>query len=158
VQHLLKVSGVFSEITQYSNMIESEANYGQGDATFQAAGGEIGIHTLVDAFYDIMDGQPDFKTIRSMHPADMKISRDKLARFLCGWTGGPRRYNEKYGPITIPGVHAHLNVTEVERDQWLACMALALEKQAYPQSLVTYLLAQLFIPADRIRQVCAQQH
>ena len=106
-------------------------------------------------FYDIMDSDPRFAEIRHMHPADLEISRDKLARFLCGWTGGPRRYREKYGPITIPGAHAHLGVTAKERDQWLDCMAAALATQPYPESLVSYLLEQLAVPAERIRQVNA---
>ena len=91
-----------------------------------------------------------------MHPADLTVSRDKLARFLCGWMGGPRRYREKYGPITIPGAHAHLGVTAKERDQWLACMAKALAARDYPDSLVDYLLTQLAVPAERIRQVNAE--
>ena len=130
--------------------------YGTDDATFLAAGGIAGITRLVDAFYDIMDSNPSFSDIRGMHPQDLHVSRDKLARFLCGWMGGPRRYREKYGPITIPGAHAHLGVTEKERDQWLGCMAQALALQAYDASLVEYLLAQLFVPAERIRQVNAK--
>jgi len=131
------------------------SSYGQGDATFQAAGGEAGIRRLVDAFYDLMDTDPEFSAIRAMHPGDLDVARDKLARFLCGWMGGPRRYTEKYGRITIPGAHAHLGVTERERDQWLSCMKNALAKQDYPPSLVTYLQAQLYVPAERIRQIRA---
>ena len=129
--------------------------YGSGDATFQAAGGEAGIRALVNTFYDIMDTDTRFATIRRMHPEQLNVSRDKLALFLCGWMGGPRLFREKYGAITIPGVHAHLSVTANERDQWLACMAAALEQQAYPDSLVRYLLEQLAVPAERIRQVNA---
>jgi len=133
----------------------SPEGYGEADATFQAAGGEAGIRQLVDTFYDHMDADQAFATIRAMHPEDLTVSRDKLARFLCGWMGGPRRYNEKYGSITIPGAHAHLKVTKIERDQWLGCMQAALAEQDYPTSLVTYLLKQLFVPADRIREVCS---
>ncbi len=71
--------------------------------------------------------------------------------------GGPRRYSEKYGPISIPGAHAHLNVTERERDQWLGCMAKALAQQDYPQNLIAYLLQQLFVPAERIRTTTTTQ-
>ena len=126
--------------------------YGVGDATFQAAGGEEGIRKLVNSFYDVMEAQTAYETIRSMHNPDLEVARDKLSRFLCGWMGGPRRYSEKYGKISIPGVHAHLHVTEVERDQWLACMAEALAQQDYPEDLVAYLQVQLAVPAERIRQ------
>ena len=126
-------------------------NYGVGDATFQAAGGEEGIRALVDQFYDIM--ARDYPRIFSWHPSDTSTSRDKLARFLCGWMGGPRRYAEKYGSINIPGVHAHLTVDASARDEWLSCMAQAIQEMNYPDTLSEYLLAQLFVPADRIRQL-----
>ena len=76
--------------------------YGVGDASFQAAGGEAGIRRLVDDFFDRMGSDDRFKTIWEMHPANKAISRDKLARFLCGWLGGPKLYREKYGGISIP--------------------------------------------------------
>lgn len=129
-------------------------NYGVGDATYIAAGQEAGIRRLVDSFYDVMHNDVKFSTIRSWHPDDLAVSKDKLARFLCAWTGGPRLYNEKYGSISIPGVHAHLNVTAAERDQWLNCMRLALAQQDYPQTLQTYLITQLAVPAERIRVAC----
>ncbi len=133
------------------NSSDAPTTYGQGDATFKAAGGEDGIRRLVDSFYDIMDTNAEYQTIRRWHPKDLTVSRDKLARFLCAWTGGPRRYSEKYGPISIPQAHAHLDVTEIERDQWLSCMARALAEQDYPQSLRDYLIEQLGVPAERVR-------
>lgn len=130
--------------------------YGTADATFQAVGGEAGVRQLVDDFYDIMATDASFATIWSWHPGENAVSRDKLATFLCAWMGGPRRYTEKYGRISIPAAHAHLAVTEVERDQWLACMALALARQRYPDSLVEYLLKELAVPAEAIRKTSAK--
>lgn len=132
--------------------------YGEGDATYQAAGSEAGIRQLVDSFYEHMGQNPAFATIWAWHPDDKDITRDKLARFLCAWTGGPRLYNEKYGPISIPQVHKHLKVGAAERDQWLNCMALALNDQDYPQDLRDYLLTQLAIPAERVRIVSERTH
>lgn len=129
----------------------SHENYGDGDATFRAAGGQTGIRQLVDDFYDIMESNADYQTIHDWHPSDNEMSRDKLARFLCGWMGGPRLYREKYGSINIPGAHQHLGVTEAERDQWLNCMTEALAKQPYPDSLKQYLRRELAVPAERIR-------
>jgi hemoglobin len=129
------------------------ATYGQGEATFQAAGGEAGIRKLVDHFYDIMASEPMYQRIYDWHPDDT-TARDKLARFLCGWMGGPRRYQEHYGPISIPAVHQHLPVTATERDMWLGCMAQALAQQDYPQALRDYLLEQFSFPAELIRRRC----
>jgi len=135
--------------------------YGTSDATFKAAGGEAGIRSLVDAFYRIMGDEPAFRPIYDMHGlasagtelARTELIRDKLARFLCGWMGGENLYNERYGAISIPGVHAHLKVTEIERDLWLACMTRALDEQPYSPELKSYLIRQLSFPAERVRQV-----
>lgn len=127
--------------------------YGTLDASFLAAGGIAGIEKLVDDFYDQMEVLSEAKKIRAMHPDDLTVSRDKLARFLCAWLGGPRRYVEKYGSINIPEAHQHFNVGESERDAWLLCMEKAIARQPYSQDFATYLLQQLRIPAERVRQV-----
>jgi hemoglobin len=124
--------------------------YGKGDSSFLAAGGEKGILRLVEAFYQAMCDEPQARAIRAMHPDDLTISIDKLARFLCGWAGGPKRYAEKYGGIAIPPAHAHLPIGETEKDAWLMCMQRALEHQDYAADFKVYLLAQLAVPAGRI--------
>ena len=111
------------------------SQYGVEDASFQAAGGEAGILKLVEAFYRHMDQRSDARVIRAMHPDDLTMSIDKLTLFLCGWTGGPRRYGEKYGPIAIPPAHAHLPITKVEKDAWLALYAGCSARAGLPASL-----------------------
>ncbi|HEY9033290.1 MAG TPA: group II truncated hemoglobin [Pseudomonadales bacterium] len=127
--------------------------YGVGDTSFHAAGGEAGIRRLVDEFYRQMDSLPEARQIRAMHPAGLAESSDKLARFLCGWLGGPRLYREKYGPIHIPAAHAHLAIGSEARDAWLLCMEKAIARQDYAPDFKVYLLAQLGVPAERCRTV-----
>jgi hemoglobin len=128
--------------------------YGTGDASFQAAGGEAGIRQLVDAFFDRMGTDARFAAIFAMHPEQKDVSRDKLARFLCGWLGGPKLYNEKYGAIGIPRVHAHLAIATAERDQWLACMSETVQEQPFAADFKKYLMEQLFVPAEAVRRRC----
>ena len=125
--------------------------YGTGDASFQAAGGAAGLRQLVDDFYDTMDILPEAATIRSMHPKDLTVSRDKLARFLSGWLNGPNTFRPKYGAIHIPRAHHHLAIGEAEMETWLLCMSIALEKQPFEPVFKNYLLRQLRIPAERCR-------
>ena len=127
--------------------------YGIEDASYIAAGELAGISKLVDAFYGHMDTLPEAKIIRAMHPEDLTISRDKLSCFLSGWLGGPKLFSEKYYSISIPQAHKHLSVSSKERDAWLLCMRKAADDQPYLQSFRTYLLEQLFVPAERIRLV-----
>lgn len=126
-------------------------HYGEGDASFQAAGGISGITALVERFYAVMDVLPQAREIRYLHPDDLTTSKDKLARFLCGWLGGPRRYHEVYGPISIPGVHARFPIGAAERDAWLECMRRAIDEQPYAEGFKAYLLQQLAVPAERVR-------
>lgn len=132
------------------------AQYGIEDASFRAAGGEAGLRRLVEDFYAVMAESPGASRLLAMHPDDLEVSIDKLARFLCGWLGGPSRYREKYGQIFLPLAHRHLPVTPEDRDTWLWCMEQALARQPYEPSFRTYLLRALSVPSERIVTVCAQ--
>ena len=132
-------------------MVAAVRPYGEGDNSFQSAGGFEGLQKLSASFYGYMDSLPEAQVIRAMHPQEQEESVDKLARFLCGWLGGPKLYREKYGPIAIPRAHAHLAIGSPERDAWLLCMARALAEQPYADDFQVYVLEQLFTPADRSR-------
>lgn len=122
---------------------------------YQEAGELAGITRLVDEFYINMETLPDAETIRNMHPEDLAESRKKLTYFLCGWLGGPRLFQEHYGPISIPGTHKRFPIGYEERDAWLLCMQRAIASQPYSAQFKDYLLAALSIPAERVRQVNA---
>ncbi|MDN3639020.1 group II truncated hemoglobin [Simiduia curdlanivorans] len=133
-------------------MVTAKKPYGLMDNSFISAGGYEGVKQLVGIFYDIMGSLSEAQDIHAMHTDEQLVRRDKLTRFLCGWLGGPRLFSETYGPINIPKVHSHLRVTEVERDAWLLCMEKALAQMPYEPDFKVYLLDQLRIPAERIRQ------
>ena len=131
----------------------------QDDSTqttpYQAAGELVVITRLVDEFYINMDSLPEAEIIRNMHPADLTESRKKLTYFLSGWLGGPRLFQQHYGPISIPGAHKRFPIGYAERDAWLLCMQRALAVQPFSNELKDYLLAALSIPAERVREVNA---
>ncbi|MEE9327922.1 MAG: group II truncated hemoglobin [Cocleimonas sp.] len=133
-------------------------NYGTLDSSYKAAGEEAGVRKLVDEFYHQMETQQRGKHIRAMHKEDLHTIKDKLSLFLMGWLGGPRKYGEKYGGISIPMVHQHLVIGEEERDAWLFCMGEALKQQDYDADFKQYLIEQLAFPAERIRQVSQMAH
>lgn len=125
-------------------------SYGAADASYQAAGGYEGIYRLVERFYFHMDTQHQAEKIRAMHSADLAMPIDKLACFLSGWMGGPRRFNEKYGGIHIPQFHATFPIGAEEASAWLYCMGLALDEQDYAEDFKVYLKKQFQVPAQRI--------
>ncbi|MCY4227726.1 MAG: globin [Gammaproteobacteria bacterium] len=94
------------------------------------------------------------RDIHEMRSEDMDGARDNLARFLCEWLVGSKPYQKKYGPISIPGIHQHLDIGVSERFAWLKCLCLALEEQPYSNDFRDCLVQQLAIPAERIRMVC----
>lgn len=128
--------------------------FGFQDHSYQAAGELAGITQLVDDFYELMNSLPRAKRIREMHPDDLTVSRDKLTLFLCAWLGGPRLYAAKYGAISIPQIHSHLDVVEDDKHAWLECMQASIERQSYSSDFGDYLIRQLAVPAERVEQVC----
>ncbi|MCK5640283.1 MAG: group II truncated hemoglobin [Gammaproteobacteria bacterium] len=134
-------------------MKNTQLQYGFEDTSYVSAGGLDGIRALVESFYSYMDSIDSAQQIRSMHPDDLTIPKEKLTLFLCGWLGGPSLYQKKYGSISIPQVHKPFKVGFEERDAWLLCMEKAVNDQPYPKEFKKYLMAQLYVPAERIRMV-----
>lgn len=134
-----------------NNLEKLYEQYRTGDTQFQLAGGVEGITKLANDFYDQMETLPEAKRILHMHPTDLTESREKLARFLCGYLNGPELYEEKYGPIQLAPAHGHLAIGTPEKEAWLRCMEKALEQQPYPPEFKAFILKRLSIPADRCR-------
>jgi hemoglobin len=72
--------------------MSSTKSYGTDDCSYQAAGQYVGLQKLTDRFYFYMESLPEAKIIRAMHRSDLTESKEKLARFLSGWLGGPKLY------------------------------------------------------------------
>ena len=125
---------------------------GDGMDAYRAAGELAGITSLVDAFYSNMDTFPEARVIRNMHPEDLTEARKKLTYFLCGVLGGPRLYIDHYGGINLPDFHRQFPIGPDERNAWMLCMQHAIAVQPYKASFEEYLLARLWIPAERIRR------
>ena len=118
---------------------------------FDLIGGEPGVRALVDRFYDLMDLEPLFAELRALHPAALDGSRDKLHWFLCGWLGGPDLYVQRFGHPRLRARHLPYAIGIRERDQWLACMQLAMAEVALDSALAGRLVESFFGTADWMR-------
>ena len=118
---------------------------------YEQLGGEAGIRSLVDRFYDLMDTAPEATNVRALHAASLKASREKLYLFMTGWTGGPQLYVEKFGHPRLRMRHFPFAIGERERDEWLWCMDRALAEHEAPQELKDYLRQRLHALADHMR-------
>ena len=118
---------------------------------FALIGGEAGLRELVDRFYDLMELEPEFAGIRAMHPPTLDGSRDKLFWFLCGWMGGPDHYIARFGHPRLRARHLPFPIGTSERDQWLRCMALAMQDVGLPEDIQERLMHSFFQTADWMR-------
>jgi hemoglobin len=120
-------------------------------SAYERLGGEPGVRSLVDRFYDLMDLEPAYAGIRALHPATLDGSRDKLYWFLCGWLGGPNHYIERFGHPMLRARHLPYAIGRAERDQWMACMLQAMQERGLEAALVERLAAALYGTADWMR-------
>lgn len=121
------------------------------DTPFERLGGEPGVRTLVDRFYDLMDLEPAYTRLREVHGSTLDDARDKLFWFLCGWLGGPNHYIERFGHPRLRARHLPFPIASVERDQWLACMYQAMEEVEVDSELRARLERSFFDTADWMR-------
>ncbi|MDR1994233.1 group II truncated hemoglobin [Azonexus sp.] len=119
--------------------------------TYDQIGGEATVGKLCDRFYALMDAVPQFAELRAMHPQDLQGSRDKLFMFLSGWFGGPDLFVEKFGHPRLRGRHMPFAIGILERDQWVACMVLAMEEVGIDPAIRAKLLENFFNTADFMR-------
>ncbi len=118
---------------------------------YSIIGGDDNIRELVDRFYDLMDLEPQFAALRAMHPTTLEGSREKLYRFLSGWSGGPDIYTQKYGAPFLRARHLPFPIGSKERDEWLTCMLLAMRELGYGEEKEDLLLEAFFGTADWMR-------
>ncbi|MGE3863364.1 MAG: group II truncated hemoglobin [Burkholderiaceae bacterium] len=122
-----------------------------GSSVYALLGGEAGVRCLVDRFYDLMALEPAYAQLRSLHPALLDGSRDKLFWYLSGWLGGPNLYIERFGHPRLRARHLPYSIGVVERDQWLACMRQAMIDQGVEPWLRERLEAAFDKTADWMR-------
>lgn len=118
---------------------------------YELLGGEQSLRELVDRFYDYMDQLQEVKTIRNLHARSLKVSREKLFKFLSGWLGGPNLYIEQYGHPMLRRRHLPFKIGKEESEQWLYCMSKAMDDMQIKGSLRAYLDQSFAQTANHMR-------
>ncbi|MFZ9298499.1 MAG: group II truncated hemoglobin [Hylemonella sp.] len=129
----------------------TEQQLASGASPFEMLGGEKGVKALVERFYDLMDLEPGYRELRTVHGSDLASARQKLFWFLCGWLGGPNHYIERFGHPRLRARHMPFKIGLVERDQWLACMDQAMGEEGVDEALRAKLREAFFGTADWMR-------
>ena len=120
------MSNVLKEVTK-----EEKSNL------YELIGGAEKLREMVDRFYDLMELEPEFSGIRVLHPSSIDSSRDKLFWFLSGWMGGPDLYIQQFGHPRLRARHLSFSIGVSERDQWLRCMAWAMQDVGIEEGIAT---------------------
>ena len=102
-------------------------------------GGADGVRALVTRFYGLMDQLPEALELRRLHPERLERSIDSLFKFFSGWLGGPSLYIAERGHPRLRMRHFPFSIGELERDQWMMCMRIALEETVADAALRTSL-------------------
>jgi len=118
---------------------------------YDTIGGAAVLRPMVDRFYDLMQLEGEFAGIHALHPVPNDGSRDKLFMFLSGWMGGPDLFIERYGHPRLRARHLPYAIGTKERDQWLRCMAWAMEDVGIEESLRLRLMESFYQTADWMR-------
>jgi|RhiMethySRZTD1v2_1073278.scaffolds.fasta_scaffold03485_11 hemoglobin len=120
---------------------------------YTALGGDEAVRALVTTFYDTMDRESAFVSIRALHKPSLDEAREKLYEFVCGWLGGPPHYEKKYGHPRLRGRHMPFPIGEAERDLWLACMKSALDERGVSGEIRAFLDQRFAHVANFMRNV-----
>ena len=118
---------------------------------YEHLGGDAGVRSLVDRFYDLIESAPEAATIRALHARSLKVAREKLYLYLTTWTGGPPLYTDKYGHPRLRMRHFPFRIGITERDEWLWCMDRALDEHDMPAETREFLRERFHGLADHMR-------
>ena len=86
---------------------------------------------LVDRFYVGVEGD---ELLRPMYPTDLSGARDRLAKFLIQYWGGPTTCSDERGHPRLRMRHMPFHVDERARDAWLRHMLGALAQMEAPEA------------------------
>ncbi|MGH8952067.1 MAG: group II truncated hemoglobin [Acidimicrobiia bacterium] len=121
----------------------SETGYpwGVGATPYEEIGGDEGVRSLVETFYDIVEEESP--NLRAMLPKNTSTSRQKLYEFLSGWLGGPQLYTERRGHPRLRLRHMPFDIGSPEAEEWMRCMMKAVGSIGAGARLTAYLEAEL---------------
>lgn len=90
------------------------------------------LRVLVNTFYDLVFNE---STIAHLFKSGDESIREKQYLFLTQFLGGPPLYSDAYGHPQMKMRHLPHAIGENEKNEWLRCMKLAIEKMDFDDKL-----------------------
>jgi hemoglobin len=96
---------------------------------YDYAGGEAGIRQIVEIFYASLFEDP---VLQPLFKRPVATHVDHLTAFLSEEFGGPTRYTDELGGYeNVVAVHRHLQISEEQRQRFVALFVAAVEKAGF---------------------------
>jgi hemoglobin len=99
------------------------------DTLYEHAGGESALHRLEELFYDKVLADPVLKV---QFRERVLTHVDHLTWFTAESFGGPDRFSRELGFQHIIDVHRHLDITDEQRERFVALYLQTLEQASLP--------------------------
>ena len=99
------------------------------ETLYEHADGDDGLHRLEELFYAKALADPVLKTLFTER---VPTHVDHLTWFTAESFGGPDRFSRQLGFQYIIDVHRHLNITDEQRDRFVAAYLEALDEARLP--------------------------
>jgi len=99
------------------------------ETLYEHADGDDGLHRLEELFYAKALADPVLKTLFTTR---VPTHVDHLTWFTAESFGGPDRFSRELGFRHIIDVHRHLNITDEQRDRFVAAYLEALDEAGLP--------------------------
>lgn len=127
---------------------EPPAAAATAQSLYALVGGDEGLRNLVEAFYDIVETQPEGGELPLLHARGHGVAHSRIEQFnfLSGFLGGPGLYAKKYGHSNVREMHEHVEITAEAKDAWLKCMSMAIDRVGLPGDVK----ARLMTPFTRV--------
>lgn len=123
-----------------------------GTTLYERMGGYDALRKLVDAFYDIIERDPDGESLNLLHLRGHGVAHSRIEQFnfLSGFFGGPQLYTEKHGHSDVREMHRHIDVSPAERDAWLLCMGRAVNETGFEPDVSRALMKHFRVVANAL--------
>ena len=102
------------------------------ETLYQHAGGDEGLHRLEELFYTKALADP---VLRTLFTERVPTHVEHLTWFTAESFGGPDRFTRELGFQYIIAVHRHLNITDEQRDRFIAAYTEALDEAGMPDDV-----------------------
>ena len=97
----------------------------QATTPYYLVGGVPVVEQIIDRFYDLLDLNPVYAELRTLHAPDLTPMRSSLSGFLAAWLGGPHDWFSDNPGKCMMSAHRDVKMSSETGQQRAEAMACA---------------------------------